>query len=215
MSTFQALIDPCRGGEQDDPDDDEPNDDDRAAMIPDEPRCGCCGAPEGQPCDEAVHRDYDEALTLSMCEPSALAPCTTWSDLDALRYELGELGPARPIPPDPKRAVRVEEIVAWRVLDRWAAAGVTRAYVDAQGAPTPLLGEPEHQVQVVQGRTSPSGKTLFTCARCAEPERPVPPHGPCRGVAVHSLLYPVRDFLAAGGRFQPDAAGILRPVARA
>lgn len=132
---------------------------------------------------------------------------------DSLRAELATMGK-----PAPRRTEAPNEraacFVASRVLERWRAAGVTHATLDAQGAPVPVVGEVLHRSEVVTGRTSPSGKTLFTCRGCGQ-EGTGPVRGPCPGRPVYERYQAIVGHLCAGGGFELDAAGVLRPTAPA
>ena len=138
--------------------------------------------------------------------------------LDAIRAELADLGPLGTPPsrahPHASRYANVPSMLAYRLLDRWRAAGVTHAHLDERGLPQPIVGPAPHVVEAITGRTSPSGKTLFRCARdrCAHGEGPLPPRGNCDGLRAFALLDDVARFIAAGGSFEADAAGVLRPV---
>ena len=139
--------------------------------------------------------------------------------LDAIRAEMADMGPPG-TPPSRGAAHRsrpyadVPRMLAYRLLDRWRAAGVTHAHLDDQGRPSPILGPAPHASEVIVGRTSPSGKTLFRCTRplCAHGEGPLPPRGNCDGLRAFALLDAIAAHIAAGGSFEADATGALWPV---
>lgn len=142
--------------------------------------------------------------------------------LDAIRAELAAMGPpgtppSRDVPRPVMVADRLPSMLAYRLLDRWRATGVTHAHLDEHGLPQPIVGPAPHVVEVIAGRTSPSGKTLFRCTRplCVHGEGPLPPRGDCDGLRAFALLDDVARFIAAGGSFEPDASGVLRPVRHA
>lgn len=139
--------------------------------------------------------------------------------LDAMRAELAAMGPVGtpPSPGVPRPAMAVDRLpttLAYRLLDRWRAAGVTHAHLDDQGRPSPIVGPAPHASEVIVGRTSPSGKTLFRCTRplCAHGEGPLPPRGNCDGLRAFALLDAIAAHIAAGGSFEADATGVLWPV---
>lgn len=74
---FRSLNDPCRGSREE-PDGDWP--DRTIEAPPSDPSCGCCGAPEGQPCDAAAHEDYERAWSEAW-EADAAALRSDWQAL--------------------------------------------------------------------------------------------------------------------------------------
>jgi hypothetical protein len=58
--------------------------------------------------------------------------------------------------------------------------------------------------------TSPSGKALFGCRTCGAMH--IIPRGVCRGVTTLDLHAQLSRALDAGARYEPDEAGVPRPV---
>jgi hypothetical protein len=101
--------------------------------------------------------------------------------------------------------------VAVAIAGRWIDAGFFTWTASCCGNGVALPEPGSSLCDLVPARlTSPSGKAMFGCRTCGALY--TIPRGVCRGVTTLDLHAQLSRALDAGARYEPDEAGIPRPV---
>lgn len=104
-------------------------------------------------------------------------------------------------------------MVAGVIVRRLERAGVRGWTLDEHAYPVPAPADLKHLV-VTAKKTSPSGKALFSCARCGAGKRltTLPPSGACSGFSGAIAQGDIAGVLLEGGRYDVDAKGLPFPA---